>query len=116
MSGRAGRIIRGFGVVQPPVQMVELVVQLASEPVRGRDGDAELTQRLDAQTDRLHKTVPEGEAAHLLVRCGRSSPADEARAPSTDIGDGRAPPWTAPARLAAVLASPLAIEAIQSLL
>ncbi len=54
--------------------MVELVVQLDGEPIRGRDGDAELTQRLDAQTDRLHETVPEGEAAHLLVRCGPELP------------------------------------------
>jgi hypothetical protein len=52
--------------------MVELVVQLDGEPIRGRDSDAELTH--DAQTDRLHKTVPEGEAAHLLVRCGPELP------------------------------------------
>jgi hypothetical protein len=56
--------------------MIELVAQLAGEPVRGRDGDAELTQRLDAQTDRLHQTVPESETAHLQVRCGPELPWD----------------------------------------
>jgi hypothetical protein len=36
-------------------------------------------------------------------------PTRSARAPSTDIGDGRAPPWTAPARLA--VAGPCPVHA-----
>ena len=47
---------------------VELVVELGGEPVRRRDGDAELAQRLQAQPDRLRETVPVGQAAHLHRR------------------------------------------------
>jgi hypothetical protein len=52
-QGRVGelrprQIVDRFGVVQPPVQEVELVVELGGEPVRGRDGDAELAQRVQA--------------------------------------------------------------------
>ena len=34
------QIVGGFGVVEPPVQMVELAVELGGEPVGGRYGDA----------------------------------------------------------------------------
>jgi hypothetical protein len=38
---RPGQVAGGFGVVQPLVQVAELVVKLGREPVRGRDSDAE---------------------------------------------------------------------------
>ena len=50
---RPRQIFSGFGLVQPLVQAVELAVEFGGEPVRGRDGDAEFTQRLQAEPERL---------------------------------------------------------------
>ena len=52
-------------MVQPSVQIAELAVEVGGEPVRGRDNDAELTQRPDAQADRVGETGPVGQAEHL---------------------------------------------------
>ena len=71
---RPSQIVGGVGVVQPPVQMVELVVELGGEPVRRRDGDAELAQRLDAQLDRLGEAVPVGQAASPAPPSRRRAP------------------------------------------
>jgi hypothetical protein len=65
---RPGQIGGGVGVVQPLVQIAEPVVKLDGQPVRGRDGDAEFTQRLQAEPQRLRITGPVGHAAHLHRR------------------------------------------------
>ena len=96
---RPGQVVGSVGAVQPPVQIAELAVELGGEPVRRRDGDAELTQRLDAKPDRLRETVPVGQAAHLHRRRGRALHRG-GRQPLDRCGTPRPPPPTAPGRTA----------------
>ena len=66
-SGRAGSPAT-LGVVQPPVQVLDLGVELGREPVGGRDGDAEVAQRRQAEGDRVGEAVAVGQAADLHRR------------------------------------------------
>jgi hypothetical protein len=52
------------GVVQPPVQMLDLALDLGGGPIR-RDADAQFAQQSDAQLDGVAEPVPVGQAAHL---------------------------------------------------
>jgi hypothetical protein len=44
-------VVAGVGVVQPPVQQAEPVVELGTHDVSRRHGDAELAQRCHAELD-----------------------------------------------------------------
>jgi hypothetical protein len=61
----------GLGV-QPPVEVVELAVELDREPVGRRHGEAQLAQRLDAEGRGLRETLPVGQASHLHRRRERA--------------------------------------------
>ena len=65
---RPDQLVGAVDVVQPPVQVAELAVQLGGKQVSGRHGDAELTQRVQPEAERFRKTVPLGQAAHLHPR------------------------------------------------
>ena len=93
---RPGQIVGGVGVVQPPVQVVELVVELGGEPVGGRDGDAaaRAATRMP-RADRLGEAVPVGQAAHLHRRRVRAL-ASRSGTARRSCGTPRPPPPGAP--------------------
>jgi hypothetical protein len=64
---RPGQVVGAVAVVEPPVQVLELPVEIRGPLVRHRHGDAERAQRLDGQADRLREPLPMAEAAHLQV-------------------------------------------------
>ena len=64
---RPRQVVGGVAVVEPPVQVLELPLEVRGPLVRRRHGDAERAQRLDGQADRLREPLPVAEAAHLQV-------------------------------------------------
>ena len=43
----------GLGAVEPPEQVGELIVELGREPLRCGDGDAQFTEQVQAELDRI---------------------------------------------------------------
>ena len=64
-------VVGGVGVVQPPVQQAEPVVELGLRDVGRRHGDAELAQRCHAELDGFGHTDAIGQAPHLQGRRAR---------------------------------------------
>ena len=64
-------VVGGVGVVQPPVQQAEPVVELGLHDVDRRHGDAELAQRCHAEPDGFGHADAIGQAPHLQGRRAR---------------------------------------------